>query len=162
MSNQFENFLNVLKAFNDKSVDYILIGGVAVILYGMERMTRDIDVLIKMDPENIKRLRAALHCIYNDPSIDEITYDELECYPVIRYSTSENFCIDIIGKIGKIARYEDLKYEIVEYEGVKVRVVTPESMYMLKKDTLRYQDRMDAEFLKTLIENRKIHSKNDS
>ncbi|MCD4797075.1 MAG: nucleotidyltransferase [Candidatus Cloacimonetes bacterium] len=44
MIDQFTEFIKVLKAFDEQNVEYILIGGVAVILLGMERLTRDIDI----------------------------------------------------------------------------------------------------------------------
>ncbi len=34
------------------------------------------------------------------------------------------------------------------YEGVVVRVATPKALYDMKKDTVRLQDRADAEILK--------------
>jgi hypothetical protein len=44
MQDQFDEFIKVLKAFEEHEVDYVLIGGVAVILHGMQRLTLDIDV----------------------------------------------------------------------------------------------------------------------
>ena len=41
MKNQFKEFMRVLQAFEKQKVNYVLIGGVAMILYGMERLTRD-------------------------------------------------------------------------------------------------------------------------
>jgi predicted nucleotidyltransferase len=58
-----EDFIKVLEALEKHEVDYILIGGVAVILYGMQRLTRDVDVFLKSVPENIDKLRKALHSI---------------------------------------------------------------------------------------------------
>ena len=49
----FGNFIKVLAALQHHRVEYILVGGVAVIFYGMERLTRDIDLFLKMDAENV-------------------------------------------------------------------------------------------------------------
>jgi len=155
MADQFQEFIKVLKAFDEQKVDYILIGGVAVILYGGERLTRDVDIFVKMDPENIKKLKKALHSVFNDPSIDEITLSELHDYPVIRYGTPNGFYIDILTRLGKAVSYEDLEYEIIDYQGVKIKIGTPETLYNLKKNTVRQRDKMDAIFLKELINERK-------
>ena len=155
MANQFQKFMKVLKAFDKQKVDYVLIGGVAVILYGGERLTRDVDIFVKMDAENIKKLKKALHSVFNDPSIDEITLDELHNYPVIRYGTPNGFYIDIVTRLGKAVSYEDLEYEIIDYQGVKIRIGTPETLYDLKRNTVRQRDKMDAIFLKELINQRK-------
>ena len=97
MSNQFKNFLSVLKALDNHKVDYLLIGGVAVILHGLERLTRDIDIFIKLIPQNIENLRTALNSVFNDDSIEEITLNELQNYPVIRYGTPNGFYIDLMA-----------------------------------------------------------------
>ena len=63
MADQFGDFMAVLDAFDEHEVDYILIGGVAIILHSMERLTRGVDIFVKMEPENIDKLRKALHSI---------------------------------------------------------------------------------------------------
>ena len=39
MNDQFEQFISVLDALGKHKVEYILVGGVAVILHGIERLT---------------------------------------------------------------------------------------------------------------------------
>ena len=147
----FENFLEVLKALWQEKVKYILIGGFAVIIHGMPRVTQDLDVFVKMDPENIDKLKKALKTVFNDNSIDGITLGDLSDYSVIRYGTPGGFYIDILGRIGDFATYDDLEYETITVEGVQVRIASVETLYWLKKDTLRLEDRRDAVFLDSLI-----------
>ena len=59
MIDQFEDFIKVFKAFEEEKLDYVLIGGVAVVFHGIERVTRDIDISVKMIPDNISKLRKA-------------------------------------------------------------------------------------------------------
>ena len=155
MLDQFAEFIKVFKAFDEHKVEYILIGGVAVILHGLERLTRDIDIFVKMIPKNIEKLRKALYFVYEDISIKEITLEEFQNYPVIRYGTPDGFYIDVITQIGNAFSYEDLKYEIFEYQGIKIKVGTPETLYKLKKDTIRSKDKGDAIFLKELIKEKR-------
>jgi hypothetical protein len=155
VANQFKNFLLVLKAFDKHNVDYVLIGGVAVILHGLERLTRDIDLFIKMTPKNIENVRNALSSVFRDTSIEDITLKELQDYPVIRYGTPNGFYIDIITQLGEAISFEDLEFEIIEYHGVKIRIAKPEILYNLKKDTLRDKDKMDVQFLKEIITDKK-------
>jgi len=79
----------------------------------------------------------------------------LEKYPVIRYGTPEGFNLDIISKIGSKFSYDDLQYIIMEIEGRQLRVATPESLYLLKENTVRPIDKSDAVFLKELIKRKK-------
>jgi hypothetical protein len=124
---------------------------VAVILHGLERLTRDIDIFIKPDPENIDNLKRALHSIFDDQSINEITAEELQKYAVIRYGTPDGFYIDIMTKLGEAFSFQDLEYEIIEYKGIKIRLATPGILYKMKKDTVRFQDKIDALFLQEII-----------
>ena len=156
MTNQFQNFIAVIDALNKYNVDYILVGGVAVILHGLERLTRDIDIFIKSDPENIDNLKRALHAIFDDSSIDEIIADEFEKYAVIRYGTPDGFYIDLMTRLGEAFSYQDLDYETVEYSGIKIKLATPEMLFKMKKDTLRLQDKIDALFLEEIIRKRKV------
>ena len=157
MADQFKEFLEVFKALDQQKVDYVLIGGVAVILHGMERLTRDIDIIVKMSPENIQKLRKALQMVFEDDAIEEITHPELYKFPVIRYGTPNEFYIDIMARVGELANFEDLEYITIEYQGVKIRIAKPESLFKLKKDSIRDKDRIDAIFLKKLIEAGKIN-----
>jgi hypothetical protein len=50
----------VFKAFNKARIKYLVAGGLAVNLYGVPRMTQDLDCLVDLGPENIKKLLKAL------------------------------------------------------------------------------------------------------
>lgn len=43
----------VVKALNEAGVDYIIVGGVAVNAHGFVRMTRDLDLVLRLERENI-------------------------------------------------------------------------------------------------------------
>ncbi len=154
MSDQLKNFLRVLDALNKHNVQYILVGGVAVILHGIERLTRDIDIFVKMDDKNIERLREALLSIFEDESIKEITMKELQEFSVIRYGTPDDFSIDIMARLGEVATYETLEYETIHFEGIQINIAAPETLYNLKKESIRYKDKFDAAYLKEIIVDR--------
>jgi hypothetical protein len=56
--------LNLLKdvfaSFQQHNVRYIVIGGIAAVLYGVPRATFDLDILIDANPDNAKKLLDAL------------------------------------------------------------------------------------------------------
>ncbi|MDY6970341.1 MAG: hypothetical protein SVR08_17045 [Spirochaetota bacterium] len=95
-----------------------------------------------------------LKFIYEDDSIDEITFGELKKYQVIRYDTQDGFYIDLMTKIGTAFSYEDISYEIIDYKEIKIKIATPETLFKLKKDTVREKDKWDARFFNDLIKNR--------
>jgi hypothetical protein len=51
---------DVFRCFEAREVRYLVIGGIAAILYGVPRATFDLDILIEATPENAERLLAAL------------------------------------------------------------------------------------------------------
>ena len=50
----------VFKSFQQHEVRYVVIGGIAAVLYGVPRATFDLDILIEATPENAQRLLDAL------------------------------------------------------------------------------------------------------
>jgi len=51
---------DVFKSFQQHNVRYVVIGGIASILYGVPRATFDLDILIEASPDNVQRLLDAL------------------------------------------------------------------------------------------------------
>lgn len=145
-----DDVMKVLASFEKESVEYILVGGVAVNFHGLIRATEDLDIFVRPTVENVARLRKALRSVYDDPSIDEISEVDLAGdYPAIRYyPPSGDLFLDIMSRLGEFARYEDLEAQEIDSGGVKVRVATPRTLYWLKKDTVRDIDRFDAEALR--------------
>lgn len=57
----FEDFLvRTIKALNKSTIDYVLIGGVAVTILGRPRSTMDVDIIIENDEAKIKKLEICL------------------------------------------------------------------------------------------------------
>ncbi|MEW6607586.1 MAG: nucleotidyl transferase AbiEii/AbiGii toxin family protein [bacterium] len=50
------HYIDIFRKFNENKVKYFVIGGLAVNFHGLPRFTYDIDILIEMEDENIKRL----------------------------------------------------------------------------------------------------------
>ena len=149
---RFQSFINILRAFSEESVDYILIGGVAVILHGFPRLTEDVDILIKIDSGNLDKLKKALRKVFGDSSIEGITLRDIKEYAVVRYGTPDGFCIDLIRRVGEVADYENIDSEEMSLENVKIKVATAQALYRLKKDSARPKDQNDALFLKGKLE----------
>jgi len=150
----FSKVIDVLRALGTEGVRYVLVGGVAVNLHGLGRTTQDLDLFLSPDVDNIEKLKAALRKVFSDPSIAEISAEDLAgAYPTVRYvPPDESFVIDLLARLGDAFRFEDLEAMDMDVEGVRVRVATPRTLYRMKKDTLRPVDRMDAVALR-----RKFH-----
>lgn len=142
---EFGRFLDVIRAFENAKVDYILVGGVAVNLHGIVRATEDIDFFVRPDARNIERLKSALRSLWDDPEIDEIRVEDFADYPTLRYGPpGEELVIDILTKLGTAFRFEDLEAESLTVEGVAIKVATPQTLLRMKRNTIRPIDKADA------------------
>jgi hypothetical protein len=140
----------VLRALAREGVRYKVVGGVALNLVGLPRATQDLDLFVASDEENVGRLRAALRSVFNDPEIDGISASDLAGdYPAIQYvPPSGRFHIDILSRLGEAFTFEDIECEERLVEGLPVPVATPRMLFRMKKDTVRPQDRADADRLR--------------
>jgi len=138
----------IFRALAKEGVEYAVFGAVALGLHGLARATADLDLFIRPDAENIERLKAALRAVIEDPSIDEISAEDLcGAYPAVRYVPPDGFGIDLLTRLGDAFCYDDLDIEEREYEGVPVKVVTARTLWQMKRDTSRPVDRFDADVL---------------
>lgn len=147
---QFDDVTQVLRALERAGVRYAVIGAIAMAAHGLDRATRDLDLFVAADGENIERLREALREVYDDTDIDQITAQDLQGeYPVVQYGPpGVDYTIDIVSRLGDAFRFEDLEVMEVAAGDASVSVVTPRTLYLMKRDTLRPRDRDDAERLR--------------
>jgi hypothetical protein len=137
----------ILAAFEREGVRYVLVGSMAMAAQGLIRATRDMDLFVAADPENVARLRHALKGLFpDDPTVDLITAEDLGGgYPAIEYTPPHGlYSLDILSRLGEAFRFEDLEAEAIVAEGVTIQVATPRTLYRMKRGTVRPQDRLDA------------------
>ena len=146
----FDVLKRVLAALESRGVMYAIFGAVAMNLHGLARFTEDLDIFVAPEKTNIDRLKLALRDVFDDPEIENITaHDLLGEYPAVQYNPPDgSFHIDILARLGEAFTFADLEIERVPYENLTVTAVTPRTLYRMKKDTVRLQDRADADLLR--------------
>ncbi|MBI2251987.1 MAG: hypothetical protein HYU63_04470 [Armatimonadetes bacterium] len=89
----------------------------------------------------------------NDSAIEEISEaDLLGDYPALRYGPpDDSISIDILTRLGETISFNDLEVEIIEIEGIKVKVATVKTLIKMKNNTVRLQDKADVEALRNLF-----------
>ena len=130
------------KALADHGVEYVLIGGAAMALHGFPRMTKDIDLFLPVDPENNRRLLAALKSVPNSKaalaSLRPQFMDQ-------GYSTSfeGEIAIDLLY-VAASKVFADLRDHIkqVDFNGVVVSTLDVDGM-LISKQTTRETDLAD-------------------
>lgn len=150
--------VELFAALSREAVRYKVVGGIALNLHGLVRATEDLDLFVDPDPTNVERLRTALKSVFADPEVDQISASDLGGdYPAIQYIPPDgDFSIDILARLGTAFDFEGIEAEDAEVEGIVVPVATPRMLYRMKKDTVRPQDRADAERLR-----REFHLEDD-
>lgn len=64
------DFAEFLRSLRSRGVEYLLVGGYAVGLYGYPRATADLDIWVRRSPENAERIVAALRAFgFDVPSL---------------------------------------------------------------------------------------------
>jgi hypothetical protein len=97
---------------------------------------------------SIAPLQRALKALFGgDPNVDQITSGDLAGdYPAVQYTPPDGrYTISILARLGEAFHFEDLEAENIVVEGVQARVATARMLYRMKRDTIRPQDRIDAE-----------------
>ena len=144
-----DDVLRVLDALEREGVRYAVFGGLAMAAHGFDRATRGLDLFVSPDEDNIERLRSALSSVFDDAEIAAITAEDLGGdYPAVQYGPpGVDYTIDIVSRLGDAVGFEDLEFERVRAGEVTITVVTPATLYRMKRDTVRLRDRDDAERL---------------
>jgi Nucleotidyl transferase AbiEii toxin, Type IV TA system len=146
----FDRAEQVPRALEREDVRYAVFGGAALNFHGIARFTEDVDLFIAPERENIDRLKAALHSVFGDPDIDQITADDLlGDYPAIQYVPPDgSFHLDLLTRLGTAFSYADLEIVRLPFVDFEISVVSPRTLYRMKRDTVRLKDRADAELLR--------------
>jgi hypothetical protein len=53
----------IIRALNDQQVRYLVVGGLAVVVHGHVRFTADLDLIVDLDPANVRRAISALSAL---------------------------------------------------------------------------------------------------
>jgi hypothetical protein len=147
---EYEVVKRVLAALEREGVRYVVFGAAALNLHGLARFTEDLDLFIAPDLPNVAALRRALHSVFDDEQIDEISGEDLAGdYPAIQYVPPEGaFHLDLVARLGEAFRFEDLEAVRMPFDDLTVSVASPATLYRMKRDTVRLKDKADAEMLK--------------
>lgn len=150
MGNIFqEDFREFLNAFNDKKVDYILVGGFSVIIHGYSRTTGDMDIWVRKNKENYRKITQAF-LQFGMPLFDmsEENFLNHPDWNVFSYGRSP-VAIDILTEVKGLDF--DLAYgksKIYDDGGLLVRTLHKNDLIEAKNASKRSKDLDDLENLK--------------
>ncbi|CAL1520505.1 DUF6036 family nucleotidyltransferase [Chitinophaga sp. MM2321] len=143
-----EDFRDFIRALNNQGVDYILVGGYAVILHGYRRATGDMDVWVNSTKDNYLKLTRAF-AEFGLPLFDmtEDKFLNTEEADVFSFGRSP-VGIDILTKLKGVDFKEAYSIsQIFEDDNLKVRYLHLNSLIQAKKAAGRHKDLDDIEKL---------------
>jgi hypothetical protein len=81
-------YLDLFRALDNEHVRYVLIGGLALNIHGVERATMDVDLMLAMDPDNLQAFLRAAKALKLSPVLPVALHDFAD--PAIRKDWVEN------------------------------------------------------------------------
>ncbi len=149
MSNIFnDDFRDFIQALNNNNVEYLLVGGYAVILHGYRRVTGDMDVWVNRTKENYSRLTDAFS-EFGLPVFDmtETKFLDTDTADVFSFGRPP-ISIDIITKL-KGVEFDDAFSQALQFDenGLSIRFIHLNNLIQAKKAAGRHKDLDDIEKL---------------
>jgi hypothetical protein len=153
---------DILKSLADAQVDFIIGGGVACVLHGVERVTMDVDVSVHMQPANLRRFIEVMSVLGLKPRVP-VAPQALLDPAFVRMMIDEKHALvfSFLDPDRPIRHVDvflkaDLAYETllpdsewVEMKGYRVRIINRSRMLAIKRaiQPPRAKDALDIEFL---------------
>lgn len=143
------DFRDILSAFCEEKVEFMLIGAYAVAAHGLPRATGDIDLWIKCSEENAERVWSALRR-FGAPLSNVSKHDLTKRDTVVQIGVTPRR-IDILTGITGV-EYVDAEPQqiVIDIEGLKVPVIGLPDLVRNKLAVGRPQDIADVLRLKQL------------
>jgi len=137
------DFHDILSAFVSTDVEFLLVGAYALAAHGLPRATGDIDLWVRCNLENARRVMKAL-AQYGAPLSDISTQDFTTPGMVVQIGVSPRR-IDILTQIDGVTFDEAWADHIeAQVNGLRIPVISRENLIRNKRMTGRAKDRADA------------------
>lgn len=152
MTPDFQRLVDALAAGH---VRYVIVGGVALVLQGSARTTRDLDICYARDGENLDAIAAALApfrpTLRGAPRDLPFRLDGLTLRSGLNFTLeSEAGDIDLLGELTGVGGYDQLaaSADVMQLYGHPVRVMSLDALERAKRAAGRLKDLADlAEIL---------------
>jgi len=165
-------YLDVISLLNKLGVRYLVIGGVALVLHGVVRLTADIDFLIDLKKGNVRKFLYAMKTLGYKPKLPvdpsglldpKIRKEWLAKKNMLAFSfihPEEDYkLIDLLINEPVPFSGAYIRKQIIHAGKIPINVVSLKDLIKLKKKSAKEQDLKDIEMLRELGENAKKQKK---
>ena len=143
----YDDFSDFIRALNKHEVDYMVVGGFAVIIHGYNRTTGDLDVWVRQSRENYTKLIAAFKDFgmpLNALDEEDFLNNTKDVYTFGRVPV----CIEILTAVKGLTFEESFPHSSkLPIDGVPLNVIDVRDLIKAKKASGRLQDKLDIEKL---------------
>ena len=141
------NFKDILSAFIEEKVEFLVVGGYAMAFHGYVRATGDIDLWIRISDANAERVWRALQT-FGAPLFD-LNVKDLKTPGMVFQIGLVPSRIDVITQIDGV-EFEDAwqEHKTVKIENLQIPVIGKTQLLINKQSTGRAKDHNDALWLK--------------
>jgi predicted nucleotidyltransferase len=153
----------ILLSLSKNNIKYVVCGGVAVVLHGIERLTMDLDLSVAMDTDNLTILLSVLNELgmvprvpvpaesLLDPEKRKIMTEEKNAL-VFTFIDTKNPYRQIDIFIGKDTLYPELikDAEFINFSGSKIPVISIKNLIEMKRNVKPPRDK-DISDIKELL-----------
>lgn len=140
------HFADFIAALNGHGVEYVLVGGYALAVYGVIRATGDLDIFHRRTTENVRKLMAAMR-EFGAPEkcIDEAALMDPDA---MTYFGQEPFRIDLLNSISGVT-FDEVWANVFEIttDGERIRVIGRDELVANKRASGRKKDKQDVKQL---------------
>lgn len=159
----FMYYERVFKALQENGVRYAVAGGVALVLHGVVRFTADLDLIVDLEQENLKRFIRVMADIGYQPRLPAPAADLL--LPEMRMAWKREKNMEVFSFVDPVepmslidvfieekVPFGDIGQGIVEVaaKGITIPIVSIAHLKMLKRMSGRPQDLADIAALESL------------
>jgi hypothetical protein len=141
-----QDFLDLLRAFVDHDVRFLVVGAYALGIHGRPRATGDLDVWVDATPENAANIMSALRQ-FGAP-IEEVTADDFSRPGIVFQMGLPPLRIDVLTELSGLSFAEAWPTRThADFGPVTVDVIGREAFIKNKRATGRARDLGDIEAL---------------
>ena len=142
----YEDVLRVVALLEEEHVEYALIGGYALALQGIVRLTEDVDILVEPTLENSRRWVRALSRL-PDGAAKELIGDDTLHQELYAIRINDEFTVDVLNSASGFTWKELAPYRR-RVEGISV--LSLEGLLKMKEHG-RLKDQADAEAIRKAL-----------
>jgi len=145
-----KDLLDFFSALNESETRYLIVGGMAVVAYGVDRTTGDIDIWLSNDEANLNSLEKALLHLQFEPIEINAAIDAYRHKGKLTMVLDIKFPLELLPLFSSFTTFEDAyqKRRDIEFSGVLLKVVDLDTLMDMKIRAGREKDFWDVNQLK--------------